>query len=44
MVAGPMRLRRGHPPRCSITADIPLRSIAWRIRRICRRPHPDDIR
>jgi len=36
MVPALIRLRRGRPPRWSITADIPWLSIAWRIRRIWR--------
>src|ERR1700736_5314475 len=36
MVPALMRLRRGRPPRWSITADIPQRSSLRRSRRICR--------
>ena len=36
IVSALTRLRRGSPPRWSITAEIPLRSIPRRIRRICR--------
>jgi hypothetical protein len=36
MVAGLIRLRRGRPPRWSITADIPQRSYPRRILRMCR--------
>ena len=36
MVPTDIRLRRGRPPRWSITADIPQRSYPRRILRICR--------
>jgi hypothetical protein len=36
MVPALIRLRRGRPPRCSITADMPQRSTLHRSRRICR--------
>ncbi len=36
MVPALIRLRRGRPPRWSITADIPQRSSLRRSRRICR--------
>ena len=36
MVPALMRLRRGRPPRWSITADMPQRLTLYRSRRICR--------